>query len=84
MILAAALVAHWVLWKPKDIQVGVGLGKGGQEHLILLVPAEGCGAGMKIYEGHYGDFEASLALLQKSDVCALVEKRRADAPLLRK
>lgn len=75
MILAAALAAHWVMWTPRNVQIGIGVGQGVDEHLIFLIPRTGCGAGMKIWDGRYGDFEASIKVLKSSKVCDLVSHR---------
>lgn len=76
MIIALAMAAHWVAWKPELIQMGVALGAGADEHLIAFIPAEGCGAGVKIYDGKYGDLDKATAFLARSKVCAVVDDRR--------
>lgn len=68
MILAtAALAAHLVTWKDSD-KIGIAVG-GPEERLILLVPNEGCAAGVKVYSGRYGDLEAALNMLSGTKVC---------------
>jgi len=68
--------AHWVMWTPHDVQVGIGIGVSPNERLIALVPAEGCSAGVKFYDGHYGDWAAATNLLAHSKVCSIVDDRR--------
>lgn len=77
MILAVVASAFWIMWQPHDVQIGVAAGPRSNPHLILLVPPEGCAAGMKIYSGQYGDLEAATNLLAESKVCQMVERRAA-------
>jgi hypothetical protein len=72
------LAAHWVAWSPEVVQMGVSIGTKQEEHLILMVPREGCSAGMKIHDGQYGDFEKAVKLIEHSKVCSEVEQRAKD------
>lgn len=83
MILAAALTAHFLMYPAQFVQVGVTVGTGRDEHLILLVPPGGCSAGVQIKSGHYGDLEAATYLLAYSNVCAEVDRRIAEAKAAR-
>lgn len=78
MILAIALAAHWVMWTPKDVQIGIGMGTAPNERLTALIPAEGCSAGVKFYDGKYGDLDKATELLAGSKVCEAVERRALD------
>lgn len=79
MVAMVALAAHLIFWNGSP-QIGVGLGEGNEQRLTLFVSGQGCPAGMKIYSGYYGDFEAALAVLAHSNVCAMAEVRRAASP----
>lgn len=75
MILATILAAHLITWKNLD-QIGIAMGSGPDEHLILLVPNEGCPAGVKVYSGKYGDLEAATAFLSESKICETFDAKR--------
>lgn len=83
MIAAIALAASLITWAPgESAQIGVMMGAGVDQHLILLVPETGCHDGMKIYGGRFGDFDKSLKLLKTSNICALVDQRSAKFRIL--
>ena len=68
---AIALAAHLITWTPDNGQIGVGIGTPRvDEYMILFVPMQGCSAGMKVYDGKYGDLDKALALLERSKVCS--------------
>jgi hypothetical protein len=75
MILAAAVAAHFYFWREAPGQIGVSIGKGRDAHLILLVPREGCSAGVKVYSGRYGDLDAATHRLAWSKACAESDRR---------
>ncbi len=77
MIPAIILAAFWVMWTPDDVQIGIADGPKNDGHLMMLIPAEGCSAGVKVYTGRYGDMDRAVAKLANSKVCDLVEKRAA-------
>lgn len=84
MIIAAVAIAlHWVAWPLNVVQMGVATGEGNQERLLAMVPAEGCGAGIKFYTGHYGEMEHAVAFIEKSKVCQEVERRAKLAEVLK-
>lgn len=75
MLLAAIALAHMVNWPPEVVQMGIAVGHA-PERLILMVPPEGCSAGVKIYSGWAGDLDKATELLSTSDVCSEVDRRR--------
>lgn len=79
MIMSLILAAHLVSWPAKDIQVGVSIGQGSEEHLILMVSREGCSHGLKIYAGQYQDLEKALRFFQNSKICSVVDERLQNA-----
>lgn len=69
-MLTLALAAHIITWQPDNGQIGIAIGTPRvDEHLILFVPMQGCTAGMRVYDGRYGDLDKALAILVKSKVC---------------
>lgn len=76
MIAALVLAAHWVAWDPDLIQMGVAFGRATEEHLIAMIPPEGCSDGMRIYSGRFGEFDVAMDFIAASKVCDIVDARR--------
>lgn len=77
MILATAIAAHFIFYKADNRdQIAIGVGKGATEHVLFLIPDEGCGNGMKVFQGNWGDLDAVTDLLAYSNVCDRFNKRR--------
>jgi hypothetical protein len=71
MILAAILAAP-VITRPPNY-IGVAVGNGLDEHLILEIPRGDCSAGMKVHSGRYGDLDAATELLARAKLCSRPE-----------
>lgn len=74
MILAAAIAVHFITWREAPGQIGVAIGEGLEARLLVMIPAAGCGAGMQVYSGRYGENEAAIRMIQKSRICAVKPK----------
>lgn len=69
MIAVVALAVHLITWHEAPGQIGVAVGEGRDERLLIMVPASGCSAGMRTYTGRYGELDAAIRLIQKSKIC---------------
>lgn len=83
LALATAISAaepHWIEWTERGLefgQIGVAIGKGSEEHLLLMVTADGCAKGMRVYDGRYGEAAKAVAMMEHSRLCDRVELRRS-------
>lgn len=69
MIAATILAAHWFFWPPSP-QIGIAVGHGVDEHLMMMMPEGKCSEGIHVYGGRYGESDRALALLKKSKICS--------------
>lgn len=82
MILAAAASAYLLVFPASQVQIGVAIGTGSDQRLIALVPKTGCHDGMTLYYSRYGDIPKALAVIEKSRICAMVDKRIVERPAI--